>query len=253
MTRVLLTGANGDVGSCLVAHLRTACELRIGIGPNPKGEMKPAELLPSDDVREIDIMDRGSLVSAMTGVEAVVHLAAQRDFYAKWEDLRGPNVDGVFNVFQVAHELGVGKVVFASSTHASGGYDQRQLWPLGAEAPPWPNSLYGVTKAFGEALGRYFAYHAPMSVICLRIGWVLQQPHNEMALRIRLSPGDLCRLIDCSLVAIVQFGIYYGVSANARCKYDMAPARRDLGYLPQDNSEQFATAVLAQAERKPDS
>ncbi len=188
MARVLLTGANGDVGSCLVAHLRTTCELRIGIGPTPKGEMAPAELLPSDDVREIDIMDRGSLISAMTDVDAVVHLAAQRDFYAKWEDLRGPNIEGVFNVFHVARELGVGKVVFASSTHASGGYDQRQLWPLGAEAPPWPNSLYGVTKAFGEALGRYFAYYAPMSVICLRIGWVLQQPHNEMALRISAEP-----------------------------------------------------------------
>ncbi len=243
MARVLLTGANGDVGRYLVPHLRTSHDLRIGVGPPPRGE-EPAVFPESDDVCEIDIMRRDSLVAAMHDVDVVVHLAAQRDYYASWDDLRGPNIDGVFNVFQVAHHVGVRKVIFASSNHVTGGYDHRQLWPLSADEPPWPDSLYGVTKAFGESLGRYVAYGWGMSVICLRIGWVLEQPHNEMALRLWLSPGDLCRLIDCSLAAIVQYGVYYGVSANSRCSYDMAPARRELGYVPHDDSERFAALVL---------
>jgi NAD+ dependent glucose-6-phosphate dehydrogenase len=250
MTRVLLTGANGDVGRYLVPHLRTAHDLRIGIGPPPRGE-EPVSFLPGDDVHEIDLANRDSLVAAMHGIDAVVHLAAQRDFYASWEDLRGPNIDGVLNVFQVAHHTGVRKVVFASSNHVTGGYDQRHLWPIRSDFSPWPDSLYGATKAFGEALGRYVAYSWGMSVICLRIGWVLEQPHNEMALRLWLSPGDLCRLIDCSLAAIVQYGVYYGVSANTRCTYDMDPARRELGYIPHDDSERFAPVVLHRLAGEP--
>lgn len=52
--------------------------------------------------------------------------------------------------------------------------------------------------------------------------------------------GRLC------LKAVVQFGLYYGVWANHRGTYNMAPARRDLGYVPQDDSERYAVAVLGQ-------
>jgi hypothetical protein len=80
----------------------------------------------------------------------------------------------------------------------------------------WPHSLYGVTKVFGQALGRYLAYVRPMSVICLRIGGMLYRRHNELALRLWLSPDDVRRLIDRRLNAVVRFGVYYGVSAMAR-------------------------------------
>lgn len=244
MSSVLLTGANGDVGRYLVPHLRNAHELRLALGPPPRGDQEPLEVLPSDEVYEVDLLNRDSLLEAMHGVDAVVHLAGQRNFYASWQDLRGPNIEGVLNVFQVAEQVGVKKVVFASSNHVTGGYDHRQLWPIAAEVPPWPDSLYGVSKAFGESLGRYFAYHRAMSVICLRFGWILERPHNETALRLWLSPGDLCRLIDCSLAAVVQYGVYYGVSANTRSPYDMTAARRDLGYVPHDDSERFVATAL---------
>jgi nucleoside-diphosphate-sugar epimerase len=246
MARILLTGANGDIGSRLVPHLRAGHELRLGVGPALRPDMGQIAVLPTDDVREIDIMDRQSLITAMRDIDVVVHLAGQRNFYAEWEELRGPNIEGVFNLFDAAAEAGVGKIVFASSNHATGGYDIRHLWPVDTEMPVWPDSLYGVTKAFGEALGRYFAYQRAMSVICLRIGWVLDKPHNESALRLWLSPGDLCRLIDCCLGAVVQFGVYFGISGNSRATYDMATVRRDLGYVPQDDSEEYAAAVLDQ-------
>ena len=99
-------------------------------------------------------------------------------------DLRGPNIDYVFNVFDIAAEVGVDNVAFASSNHATGGYDVRRLWPVGREMAVWPDSLYGVTKAFCEALGKLLSCERRMSVICLRIGWVLDRPHNELALRL---------------------------------------------------------------------
>ncbi len=185
MARVLLTGANGDIGHRLVRHLQAFHELRLGVGPALRTDMEPVEFLPTDDVREIDVMDRRSLSSAVQGVEVVVHLAGQRGFYA-------------------------------SSNHVTGGYDLRRLWPVGSDMALWPDSLYGVTKAFGEALGCYSAYERRTSVICLRIGWVLDRPHNELALRLWLSPDDLCRLVDGCLNAVVQFGVYYGISANTR-------------------------------------
>jgi NAD+ dependent glucose-6-phosphate dehydrogenase len=252
MARVFLTGANGDIGRRLIPYLRSSHEVRFGVGPAPRSDIAPVDFLPTDDVRAIDITERRSLVTAMQGVDVLIHLAGQSRFEAGWEDLYEPNVKGVFNIFDVAAEVGVGKVVFASSNHVTGGYDLRELYPVGTDMAVWPDSLYGVTKAFGEALGCYFAYERRMSVICIRIGWVLDEPHNELAFRLWLSPGDLCRLIDCCLRSVVQFGVYYGTSANTRCTYDMEPARRELGYVPQDDSERYAATILrgdAQEER----
>ena len=122
----------------------------------------------------------------------------------------------------------------------TGGYDLRDQQGLTGSEPVRPDSLYGVTKAFGEALGHYLSDAYGISVICLRIGWVLPRPTGPEAARMWLSPGDLCRLISSSLQAAVPFGIYYGTSRNTRRLWDLGPAMKDLGYSPVDASETFA-------------
>jgi nucleoside-diphosphate-sugar epimerase len=96
------------------------------------------------------------------------------------------NIVGVYNVLEVARRAGVRRVILASSGATVNGYEMAEpyrrlvskdpdvqlpeTWKRIDEfAEPKPISLYGVTKLFGEDLGRYYALTTPMSVINLRI------------------------------------------------------------------------------------
>lgn len=242
MKSALVTGANGDVGRALIGSLAPHYELHLATWQLAR-DLPPADFPAGSSVTCVDIQDLDELTAAMKGVTAVVHLAGQRDYAADWADLRGPNIDGVYNLFEAARRNNVEKVVFASSNHATGFLDENRLWPIAGTEPPRPDSLYGVTKAFGEVFGRYASDYYGMSVICLRLGWVLERPHNEMALRMWLSPDDLGRLVIGALESTCRYGVYFGVSANRRCKWDLTDAERDLGYVPLDDSEQFAAEL----------
>jgi nucleoside-diphosphate-sugar epimerase len=237
---VLITGASGSVGQALVPQLATRYRLRLHSRSTkltaPKG---PHEAVMGDIESPADVK------KMVAGVDAVVHLAAQSKARASWEEVRGPNIDGTYNVFEAARVAGVRRVVFASTNHVMGMYDRERVWPIRPEQPFRVDGPYGVSKAFGEVLGRYYAELHALEVICLRIGWVLQRPFNEQGLRMWLSPGDLARLMIGALEAPVRFGVYYGVSANTRCHWDVENTRSELGYQPVDDSEIFAAEILA--------
>jgi NAD+ dependent glucose-6-phosphate dehydrogenase len=194
-------------------------------------------------VHRVNIEDLDAVVGLAAGMDAIVHLAGEREVRATWAALRGPNVEGVHNIFEAARVNGVSKVVFASTNHVTGHYDEEEAWPFSATVPVRPDSLYGVTKAFGEVMGRYASDYYGLNVVCLRIGWVLSRPHNEAALRQWLSPGDLGRLVVGALESDCHYGIYYGVSANQRRHWDISDAKADLGYEPVDDSEVFAAEL----------
>ena len=237
--KVAITGANGDVGRALIGSLASRYELHLATGPLAR-DLPPAALPAGASTTCVDIQDLDALTAAMRGVTAVVHLAGQREPGAGWAELRGPNIDGVHNLFEAARRNNVARVVFASSNHATGYLDEHRRWPIAGTEPPRPDSLYGVTKAFGEVFGRYASDYYGMSVICLRLGWVLERPHNEMALRMWLSHDDLGRLVIGALESTCRYGVYFGVSANRRRRWDLTDAARDIGYVPLDDSEKFA-------------
>ena len=240
---VLITGANGSVGRALTPSLADRYRLRLhsrsGGLDLPEG---PHELIGGDIERSADA------AAMVAGVDAIVHLAGQASAQSSWEEVRGPNVEGLRNVFEAARLAAVPRVVFASTNHVMGMYDRDHAWPIHPEQPVRPDGPYGVSKALGEALARYYADEFGLDAICLRIGWVLERPFNEQGLRMWLSPRDLGQLVIRSLEADVRFGIYYGVSANARCKWDVENARRELGYEPVDDSEAFAAEALGAEE-----
>jgi len=240
--KVAITGANGEIGRILAPHLAAQHEVRLGTW-ELTAEREPARFSnPRFDVRRLDVRDPDEVRSFVDGADAVIHLAGERETSADWRRLTGPNIEGTFNVFDACREHSVGKIVFASSNHVTGGYELSDQRGLNGSEPVRPDSLYGVTKAFGEALGRYMSDAHGISVICLRIGWVLPEPTNAEAVRMWLSPRDLCRLISSSLRSEVPYGIYYGTSKNSRGLWDLGPAMKDLGYTPVDDSEAFASA-----------
>jgi NAD+ dependent glucose-6-phosphate dehydrogenase len=244
--KVAITGANGEIGRILAPFLAAQHDVRLGIWELTPGREPVRFSDPRLDVRRLDVRDADETRSFVEGADAVIHLAGERETSADWNRLSGPNIEGTRNVFDACRARSVSKIVFASSNHVTGGYDLSDQRGLNGSEPIRPDSLYGVTKAFGEALGRFMSDAYGISVICLRIGWVLPEPLGPDALgpeavRMWLSPRDLCDLIASSLRAPVPYGIYYGTSKNTQRLWDLGPAMKDLGYTPVDDSEAFAT------------
>lgn len=236
--RVLITGAAGRVGSSLAEQLKDRYDLRVHYH-NTVPE-KP----PVDDVYIADISQYDQIAPAMAGIDAVIHMAGDPRTSATWHDVRERNIVGVYNVYESARQAGVKKVVFASTNHVMGMYDRDQQWPIFANQPPRPDSLYGVSKAFGETLGRWFHDQHGLGVICLRIGWFLPEPRDEIGLWMWLSPRDCAQVVSCAIETPHQYGVFYAISRNSRRHWDITETMERLGYRPQDDAEVFASQIL---------
>ena len=105
---------------------------------------------------------------------------------------------------------------------------------IGPDDPVRPDSLYGVSKAFGEALGRMYADKFGLEVVCLRIGAFGDRPSDANSARMWLSPGDGVRLVRRSVEAPdVGFLVVYGASKVPHPFWDDPNAAR-IGYEPED-------------------
>lgn len=246
---VLVTGAAGRIGSLLCSGLpplgwRLRCLDLVGPA-EPDG--LPWTIADIADIADVAAAE--ALQEAMTGVETVVHLAGIPT-EAAFADLLPANIDGTYQVFEAARRAGVARVVYASSNHAVGFHATGSL--LTTEVRTRPDSLYGVTKVFGEALGSFYADRYGMDVAAVRIGSCFDRPPGERGMATWLSPGDTVRLIDALLHApSFGFQVLYGISANTRAWWDLAPALA-LGYRPQDDAEVFAQEILAEHGPLPD-
>jgi uronate dehydrogenase len=234
---VLITGAAGRIGT----YLRDAL-------PASGWRLRLLDNRPFDDGSEVviaDVCDSQALAEALRGVDAVVHLAGIST-EAPLDDILRANIEGTWRVFDAARRAGVPRVVYGSSNHAIGFTPRTEL--LGAEGPLRPDTNYGVSKAFGEAVGRFYADRYGMHVACLRIGSCDERPKTPRWLSTWLSPGDAVRLVDACLRAPnLEYAVVYGISANTRGWWDLGPARA-LGYEPHDNAEDFADEVFAVSE-----
>ncbi len=238
--RVLITGAAGRIGSHLAESLRDRYALRVHY------HQRVPEHPPVDDVVIADVADYDAIAPALAGMDAVVHLADDPSPRATWESVRDRNIVGTYNVFEAARRAGVPRIVFASTNHVMGMYDRDRQWPIYASQPVRPDSLYGVSKAFGEALGRHYADRYGMSIICLRIGWFLPRPHDEIGLWMWLSPRDCTQVVWRAIESPLQFGIFYAISRNTRRHWDITDTIEKLGYRPEDDSEAYAPELLGE-------
>lgn len=232
--RVLITGAAGAIGSCLRDGLRPL------VGGLVLTDVRALEPIAEERFVQADLADRDAVMRSAEGVDAVIHLGAIPT-EASFDDLLRPNLIGTFNVFEAARRGGATRIVFASSNHAAGFYPVGQR--LTGQEAPRPDTLYGVTKAYGEALGWLYADKFGLEVICIRIGSFAERPREVRELATWLSHGDAVRLFAACLSAPpVGFRVVYGASANTRLIWDLSPAR-ELGYEPQDDAERYAAEV----------
>ena len=235
---ILITGAAGIVGTGLRRQFaQDGRPLRLLDRQSVTG------LAPHETAFAGDIGDRESLRTAMQGVRAVIHLAGCTTDAHIEAQIEG-NVRGAYNVFEIARDAGVERVVFASSHHVVGYYPRSRR--IGTEVLLRPDSRYGLTKAFGEQVGALFADKYGLRVMCIRIGFVNDEPADRRRLSIWSSWRDLAQLVRIGLDhPDLRYAVVYGVSGNTRGFFDNQAAFR-LGYRPQDDAEQFAASVLAQ-------
>lgn len=236
--RVLITGAAGRIGSSLAESLKDRYELRLHyhqtIPANP----------PVADIHIADVADYDQIAPAMDGIDAVVHLAADPNTRASWESVRDRNIIGTYNVYEAARRAGVKKIVFASTNHVMGMYDRDRQWPIYSSQPVRPDSLYGVSKAFGETLARYYVDQYGLPIICLRIGWFLERPRDEIGLWMWLSPRDCAQVVWRAIESPLRYGVFYAISRNSRRHWDITDTMECLGYRPEDDSEIYAAEIL---------
>jgi len=245
MKRLLITGAAGSIGSFLRETLRGKYRLRLS-------DVTPVStLVEGEEFVAADVTDAEALLPLMEDVHGVVHLGGVSREDA-WQPILDINIAGTYNVFEAARRQGVERFIFASSNHAIGFYPRSQR--IATDVHVRPDSRYGVSKAFAEALGSLYADKYGMRVLCIRIGNVSEQPVDRRRLSIWVSPRDLTRLIEIGLEhPDMHYEIVYGVSDNARSWWDNSNAAR-LGYVALDRSEDYAGKVLAAApDPAPDS
>lgn len=236
--KLLLTGASGRIGSFFLNTYSDDYDFVL----TDKREAKETHGYPFS---QTDLSDMAAVQALCQGVDTVVHLGADPSMQATWESLLPNNVIATYNVFEAARLAGCRRVIFASSVNAVFGYPTDVQ--VNTEMPLFPINLYGATKCWGEALGRYYSATHKLSSICLRFGAV--QPRDSAIITedhpyidIILTLDDCVRLIRSAVDAAddLAFGIYHGVSENRFKRLDISNARRELGYAPQDDA--FALA-----------
>jgi uronate dehydrogenase len=243
MQTVLVTGAAGGIGTRLRQLLK-------GVYPSLRlSDVKPpADLAPDETFVAADLADMAQVESVVAGVNGIVHLGGF-SVEGPWDTILQANIIGCYNLFEAARRHGVERVVFASSNHVVGFYPRQRR--IGTDAAVRPDSRYGVSKAFGEALAALYAYKHGLRVTSIRIGNFGDAPVDRRRLAIWISPEDLVQLIRIGLEhPDVRHEIFYGASDNSRGWWDNSAAFR-LGYRPQGRSEDHSAAALAADAKLP--
>ncbi|PSQ43787.1 NAD(P)-dependent oxidoreductase [Halobacteriales archaeon SW_7_68_16] len=246
---VLLTGAAGRVGRAILDAIGDddAYEWRLlDRDPPDADDDYPGEFVVGD------ITDERVVREAVDGVDAVIHLAGDPRTDAGWESVLENNIDGTRTVLAAAADAAVERVAFASSNHAVGGYETDDRTPelyrpdgefrLDGTELPRPSNPYGVSKATGEVLARYYHDATDLAVVCVRIGNLTAggPPEGyERGQAMWLSPADCAHLFERCLRADYDYEIVYGISDNERKYYSIERAREVLGYDPQDDSAEW--------------
>ena len=252
MNNVLVTGASGLIGGILNAKLTEHNLFGIDI---KECNYKNFEILDISNSKKLET------IMLKNKIDTVVHLAGNASVDANWDSLSVNNFTGTLNVFNACKETGIKKIIFASSNHAVGLFENDSPYKeiingdynkisknyklISPYCEVRPDSLYGVSKAFGENLGRFFYESYKIKVACLRIGSVIKDNNPKVKNSNRFfstwcSHDDISGLINaCIRSNNIEFDIFYGVSDNDWKIWDISNAEKILSFKPSSNSEAY--------------
>lgn len=267
--RVMITGVYGLIAGEIYNHLRAQPDrydvYALARRRHPSDRVADGRALDIPDEKFFlsDLSDLDEVTAAMSGMDTVVHMAADPSGFNGWESVLNSNIVGAYNVFEGCKQAGVTRVVFASTIQVSMGYRNEEpyksIWEGTFEGTPADvpvithtdptrtENIYSSSKVFGEALARAYADVHGMSCLCIRIGWVVKEdrPPRPDANSIWCSQRDIVHLTECCINASddVRFDIFYGMSDNEWRWVDIAHAREVVGFVPQDRAEDVDSSM----------
>jgi len=252
MKRVLITGAAGLIGQVLQRELSQSYDV-VAVDRRRRAK----------GVAHADMTRESHASRSMQGVDVVIDLASAH-WQKPWDVVLRNNIPAVWMTLEAARRHGVRRVIYASSNHVTGLYEQdapfanivagnyagldpARVPRITTDMPIRPDTPYGVGKALGEAAARYFAEACGLSVLCLRVGSLnyASRPSTARHFATLITHADMARLTRCSIEAPpeLSFGVYYGVSYNTWRIWDFEDATQAIGYEPKDNAEYWRHAL----------
>jgi uronate dehydrogenase len=240
---VLLTGASGNLGRVLARNLGAAgWKLMLtDIAPFPDA------LPPGARFTRADLGDGMAVLRLAEGCGMILHFGGMST-EASFEAVLGPNLRGLHHIYEAARRERA-RVLFASSNHSIGFHERSEK--LDADCQFLPDTFYGLSKAYGELMGRMYWFKHGVENVNVRIGSSFPEPVDARMLSTWLSYDDLTRLcIRATLAEKTESCVIWGASANSRT-YWAADSRAALGWLPQDSADGFAGQLGAKVSGDP--
>lgn len=212
--------------------------------------------------------NRDQVIDCLKVCEMVLHLAGQSNPESCWESVRDSNIEGMYQILEMSRLAGVKRFIFASSNHAFTGKTmgsvtkpeslKKPTTHLTEKEQPAPDSLYGVSKLFGENLCWYYANRYGMECISMRIGWVRRVHDNpkkhiegepegsqQYIRSMHLSQQDffeiLARLFNYEFPTDIspKYECLNMSSSNEEGFFDLTHLKELLGYVPKDNASNY--------------
>jgi uronate dehydrogenase len=233
--RILFTGAAGNLGQRLRAHLHEFADIVRLADMADIGAAGPGE-----EIFRCDLANRDEVMRMCEGVDAVLHFGGMST-EVEFEPIMNANILGMVNLYEAVHKLGIRRVVFASTNHTMGMYKTTDM--VDAGMPPRADGYYGLSKVFGESLSRYYWDRFGVETVCIRIGYCWPEATNYRQMVTWLGLDDLVQLLRRSLLTPrVGHTITFGISDNPGKWWDDIHSRH-LAYQPAQSSSQFANRI----------
>ncbi|MEM9206839.1 MAG: NAD(P)-dependent oxidoreductase [Pseudomonadota bacterium] len=233
LEKLLITGAAGGVAQLILPHIgHLAKTMRLSDLIEPEEIPEGAEFVTCDLGSEDDVND------LVAGCDGIINLGG-RSTEDSFANLLTPNIVGIHNLYEAARLNGMPRIVQASSNHAIGFYRQGER--INAKALTRPDSWYGVTKVYGEAVASMYFEKFGQETAIIRIGSCFEKPLDYRMFATWLAPQDFASMLT-RIFEVPRLGcpIIYGVSNNKVCWWDNSQVQY-LGWAPAESSDQFSS------------
>ena len=251
MQNILVTGSSGLIGGIIQEKIHSF---------NLIGLDKVSSNYPKTIISDLSNLTELNKIMTTNNIETVIHLAADGSVKGNWYSNKLNNIEGTWNIFEASRLSGVKKIIFASTNHVIGMFENDYPYNeivqgnynnlksdyvhIKEDYPIRPDSLYGTSKAFGENLGRYYYENYNLRVACLRIGSVIKNNNPSIANNSNrifstwCSHDDIAGLIKaCIKSNNITFNIFFGVSNNKWRIWDIVNQKKVLNFTPKSNAE----------------